>query len=120
MSTRIRAKELGLEEVHQGSVDKFPVYEEILRKKGLADAEVAVMGDDLMDMPLLVRAGLSATVPDGVQEVKEIVDYITRSRGGEGAVREFIELILKARGLWEPLVLALKTAAPETPPTGLA
>jgi 3-deoxy-D-manno-octulosonate 8-phosphate phosphatase KdsC-like HAD superfamily phosphatase len=71
MWTRIRAKELGLEEVHQGSVDKFPAYEEILRKKGLADAE--------------------------------------------GAVREFIELILKARGLWGPLVLALKTAALERP-----
>jgi len=57
MWTRIRAKELGLEEVHQGSVDKFPAYEEILRKKGLADAEVAVLGDDLMDVPLSYAQG---------------------------------------------------------------
>lgn len=107
-STRIRAEELGIQEVHQGALDKVPVYEDILRKRGMLDDEVAVMGDDVMDVPLLLRAGLSATVPDGVQEVKEVVDYVTRSRGGEGAVREFAELILKARGLWDLLVEGLQ------------
>jgi 3-deoxy-D-manno-octulosonate 8-phosphate phosphatase (KDO 8-P phosphatase) len=96
-----RATELGIEDVYQGVTNKLPLYEKLLSEKGLTDDEVACMGDDLMDLPLLRRAGFAATVADGIEEAKEIAHYVTTRKGGEGAVREVIELILRSQGKWD-------------------
>jgi 3-deoxy-D-manno-octulosonate 8-phosphate phosphatase (KDO 8-P phosphatase) len=83
---------------------KLPAYEEILRKAGLPDAEVAFVGDDLPDIPLMRRVGLAVAVGDAVADVKEIAHYTTRSHAGHGAVREAVELILKSKGIWEEMI----------------
>jgi 3-deoxy-D-manno-octulosonate 8-phosphate phosphatase (KDO 8-P phosphatase) len=103
-AVRARAEELGIEDYYQDAKDKLVPYEKILQKFGLRDEEVACMGDDLADLPLLRRAGLSVAVADAVEEVKEAADYITKRAGGRGAVREVIELILKAQGKWEKIL----------------
>jgi len=95
-----RAKELGITEVHQGVWDKLAKYEEILAQKGLRDEEVAFMGDDIVDIPVLKRVGFSATVADAEEEPKRVVNYVTRRKGGRGAVREICDLLLKAKGYW--------------------
>lgn len=92
-----RTKELDIKEVHQNALDKVRVYEDIKARYNLSDDEVAFMGDDLIDIPLLQRVGLSATAVDAVRDVKAIVDMVTEKRGGEGAVREVIDFILKAK-----------------------
>jgi 3-deoxy-D-manno-octulosonate 8-phosphate phosphatase (KDO 8-P phosphatase) len=95
-----RADELGIEILYQGAKDKIIPYEEILRERGFQDEEVAYMGDDLVDLPILLRVGYSATVADAVAEVKEHVHYVTSRCGGRGAVREVCEVLLKQTGGW--------------------
>lgn len=95
-----RADELGIGILYQGAKDKIIPYEEILRERGFKDDEIAYMGDDLVDLPILLRVGYSATVSDAVAEVKERVHYVTSRRGGRGAVREVCELLLKQTGGW--------------------
>ncbi len=90
----IRASELGIKEVHQGVRDKLVVYEKLLKKYNLNEEEVAYIGDDISDLPLLKRAGLAFAVANAVTEVKDTADYITRREGGRGAVREAINLLL--------------------------
>ncbi len=92
-----RARELHIKEVHQDARDKVKVYEEIKAKYNLADEYVAFMGDDLIDLPLLQRVGFSATAADAISEVKDVVDMVTEKKGGEGAVREVIDFILKIK-----------------------
>lgn len=92
---RIRAAELGIDEVYQGVDDKLAVYRGLKEKYSLADEEVAYIGDDLNDLPLINLAGLSFAVADAVQAVKEKVSFVTTRNGGEGAVREAIEVILQ-------------------------
>jgi 3-deoxy-D-manno-octulosonate 8-phosphate phosphatase (KDO 8-P phosphatase) len=99
-----RARELGIESVYQNIHNKLEVYEAILEEKGLKDGEVGFVGDDLVDLPLLRRVGFAAVVADGVEELKPYADYVSRNRGGRGAVREVIELILKAQGKWAELM----------------
>jgi 3-deoxy-D-manno-octulosonate 8-phosphate phosphatase (KDO 8-P phosphatase) len=94
----IRARELGIQEVHQGSIEKIAVYESLIKKYGVQDAEVAYVGDDVVDLDIFKRAGFAVTVADADPAVKPYVDLITRAEGGRGAVREFINLILKNRG----------------------
>jgi 3-deoxy-D-manno-octulosonate 8-phosphate phosphatase (KDO 8-P phosphatase) len=96
-----RARDLGITQVYQKITNKVEVYEKILRQKKLVDREVGFVGDDLVDIPVLRRVGFSATVSDAIPEVKKIVDYITTKRGGEGAVREICELLLKLQNRWE-------------------
>lgn len=96
-----RAKELGIHEVHQGIPNKMEAYETLLRRHGLTDEAVAYVGDDLNDLPLLARVGLSAAPADAADEVKARVAFVTVRGGGRGAVREVIDLILKAQGRWE-------------------
>ena len=96
-----RAEEMGIEEVCQGVKDKLRIYEGILKKHNFTDREVAYLGDDLPDIPILERAGVSFSVPNGREEVKGIVDYITEAEGGKGALREVAEVILKEKGIWE-------------------
>ncbi|MCF7811437.1 HAD hydrolase family protein [bacterium] len=97
----LRAEQLGINEVHQGFEDKDIILKDILERNGVKLEEVAYMGDDLFDIPVLRLVGLSATPADGEDEVKEVVNWIAPRKGGHGAVRDLIELILKAKGLWE-------------------
>ncbi|MFQ5428314.1 MAG: KdsC family phosphatase [Thermodesulfobacteriota bacterium] len=99
-----RARDLGITLLYQGSRDKRACFNKILDKEGLKPHETAFVGDDLVDIPVLTRAGFSASVPGGVPEVRDRVDYVTVAPGGRGAVREICELMLKARGLWDGLI----------------
>lgn len=98
-----RAKELGVSELYQGVFKKSSVYESLLQKYDVSDEEVAFMGDDIVDIELLKRAGLSAVPADADEEAKEWAVFISTKKGGRGAVREFIELILKSSGQWNSL-----------------
>ncbi|MBP8981151.1 MAG: HAD-IIIA family hydrolase [Syntrophobacterales bacterium] len=95
-----RARDLGVQEYHQLIWDKVQVYEEILARKGLAPAEVAYMGDDIVDVPLMKRVGFAVAVADAVEEARRAAHYVTRNRGGRGAVREVCDLIIKGQGKW--------------------
>jgi len=97
----IRASKLGIEEVHQGFIDKDIVLQGIIERNSLNSQRVAYMGDDLFDIPAMRLAGLSAAPVDAAPEVLEAADWISSLRGGRGAVREFIELVIKAKGQWE-------------------
>lgn len=99
-----RARELGMHFVRLGVEDKLAALREVLEQENLSPEEIAYMGDDLPDLPVLTRVGLSATVSDAHHEVRARVDYVTRARGGFGAVRELIDQILLAKGLQEKLV----------------
>ena len=99
-----RARELQIVEVHQNAYEKLMVYQKIINKYGLSDDEVACIADDLMELPILKRVGLSVAVADAVPEVKEVVDMVTIAKGGCGAVREVVELILKAQKKWESIL----------------
>ena len=99
-----RAAGLGIAEVHLGNLDKLPVAEEIARRRGLEMYEIAYIGDDLLDLPVLRRVGFAAAVPNGRPEVRAVAHYVTAVAGGAGAVREVVEIILKAKGLWDDVV----------------
>ncbi|HEX2713630.1 MAG TPA: HAD hydrolase family protein [Candidatus Acidoferrales bacterium] len=99
-----RAREAEMEFVYQKSAEKLPAYEEILRLAGVADEEVAYIGDDLPDLPVLARVGLAVAVPNAAPEVKKAAHVVTSRPGGAGAVREVIELVLKAQGKWAAAV----------------
>jgi 3-deoxy-D-manno-octulosonate 8-phosphate phosphatase (KDO 8-P phosphatase) len=96
-----RAAETGIEFVYQGRAEKIPAYEEILRAAGVEDSAVAYVGDDLPDLPVLRRVGFAVAVANAVPEVKRAAHFVTQRNGGEGAVREIIECILKVQGKWE-------------------
>jgi 3-deoxy-D-manno-octulosonate 8-phosphate phosphatase (KDO 8-P phosphatase) len=100
----MRARELGVHEVHLKNKHKRAVFDDILTRRGLQPDQVAYVGDDLLDLPVLDVAGLAATVPEGRPEVKQRVHYVTRERAGFGAVREVVELLLRARGAWQDVV----------------
>lgn len=99
-----RAEDLKLAHVYQGCRNKIVAYEEIRAKVNLRDTEVAYMGDDWLDLPLLTRVGFSASVIDGVHEVRQVVDYVTTLPGGRGAVREVCDLLIAARGKQEEML----------------
>ena len=96
-AVRYRAKELGLRIVRQGIKNKATTYGEIRRQSGLADTQIAYIGDDIGDVEILRRVGLAVTVKDGWEEIFRSVDYVTERPGGRGAVREVAELLLKAQ-----------------------
>jgi 3-deoxy-D-manno-octulosonate 8-phosphate phosphatase (KDO 8-P phosphatase) len=97
-----RMAELGLKEVYQGSDDKLTAFQDILGRTGVREDEVAVMGDDLTDLPLMRRAGLALAPADAVAEVRRAAHWVSRRKGGDGAVREAIEMLLRARRAWPP------------------
>jgi 3-deoxy-D-manno-octulosonate 8-phosphate phosphatase (KDO 8-P phosphatase) len=99
-----RARELDLDEVHQGEIQKLPVYEKIKVKYGFSDQQIAYVGDDILDLPLLLQVGFSAAPADAHSEILKRVDFVSQYSGGRGAVREIIELIIKAHGKWEPFL----------------
>jgi 3-deoxy-D-manno-octulosonate 8-phosphate phosphatase (KDO 8-P phosphatase) len=96
-----RAVELGIIHVYQSALDKLTPYLEILDKTGLVDSQVAFMGDDIIDIPVLRRVGFAAAPADAVDEVIPHVHFVTKNRGGWGAVREVCDLILKGQGKWK-------------------
>ncbi len=96
-----RASELGIALVYQGSLDKLTPYLDILEKTGLADEQIAYMGDDIIDLPVLRRVGFAAAPADALEYVIQHAHFVTRNRGGWGAVREVCDLILMAQGTWE-------------------
>ncbi|MDA3902237.1 MAG: HAD-IIIA family hydrolase [Desulfuromusa sp.] len=98
-----RARELGIEILYQGALNKLGPYLEILSAQGLTDEQVAYAGDDVVDLPILRRVGFSATVADAVPDVFPFVDYVTSRPGGRGAVREISDLLLRASGQWDEL-----------------
>ncbi len=99
-----RAKELRMHFVRLGVVDKLVAFEQALAEESLAPDAVAYMGDDLPDLVVLSRVGLSATVADAPLDVRSRVDYVTRARGGYGAVRELVEVILDGQDRLDELV----------------
>lgn len=101
---RRRAEELSIETLHQNCKNKLPAYEEVLREHGLSQEEVAVIGDDLPDIPMLLRCGFSACPADAVTDVLERVDYVCKLPGGAGCVREVIEMILRSSGKWQAIM----------------
>jgi len=98
-----RAEELGVGEVHCGLEDKTYVYRQLLMRHRLTDAEVAYIGDDLPDLPLLRQVGLAIAVADAPVEVRRAAHLVTALRGGKGAVREAVECLLKSQGVWNRL-----------------
>jgi 3-deoxy-D-manno-octulosonate 8-phosphate phosphatase (KDO 8-P phosphatase) len=103
-ATAHRARQLGITIVHENVTAKLDTYERILKTYGLPDEQVAYMGDDLLDLPVLLRAGLAAAPSDAVAEVRDRVHWVSPSRGGDGAARELIELVLRAQGRWDEVV----------------
>jgi 3-deoxy-D-manno-octulosonate 8-phosphate phosphatase (KDO 8-P phosphatase) len=101
---RRRAKESKIEFVYEACPEKTPAYEELLKKTGVSEEQVAYVGDDLPDLPPMRRAGLAVAVANASEEVLRAAHYVTAKRGGDGAVREVIELILKSQGKWAPLI----------------
>ena len=99
-----RARQLKMDFVRLGVVDKVPALVEALEQEGLTEEQVVFIGDDLPDLPILLRVGLSIAVSDAHEEVRSRVDYVTRARGGYGAVREAVDQILLAKGLLEDIV----------------
>ena len=97
-----RAAELGIGEVHQGVRDKAAVLDGLLTRLGLVAAELAVMGDDLPDLPLMRRAGLALAPRNAVADVRRAADWVSRRAGGGGAVRDAVEMLLGARRAWPP------------------
>ncbi len=96
-----RAKELKIDIVYQNLNKKLDAYEDIKKKYNIKDEEICFIGDDLIDIPVMEKCGFSVAPFDAVKEVKEIADYVCRKKGGEGCVREFIEVLLRAKGIWE-------------------
>jgi 3-deoxy-D-manno-octulosonate 8-phosphate phosphatase (KDO 8-P phosphatase) len=103
-ATEQRARDLKVDFLRQGREDKVLVVEKILREVGLAWKEACFMGDDLLDLGALKRAGLAVAVGDGILEARAVAHYVTKARGGHGAVREVVTLILQAQRKWKPLV----------------
>jgi len=103
-ATAHRAAQLAVRIVEQGVKSKLAAYERIIQDARVGDAEVAYMGDDLLDLQVLARVGLSAAPADAAAEVRERVDWVSSAGGGRGAVRELVELVLKAQQRWDDVL----------------
>lgn len=103
-SVTLRAEELHFDVLFQGVQNKMDAYESIIQRYDIQDRDICYIGDDLQDIPVMERAGAGIAVANAREEVKEIADYITRARGGAGAVREAVEEILITQGKWEKVL----------------
>lgn len=99
-----RARELGIKHVRQGTHDKIKDFDSLLLEAGVTESEVAFIGDDVTDIPLMQRSEFAVAVADAVDETRRAAHYITQLPGGFGAVREVTEIILKAQGHWHDLM----------------
>ncbi|MSN26340.1 MAG: HAD-IIIA family hydrolase [Geobacter sp.] len=100
----IRAAELGIELVYQGALKKLESYNDIKLRTGLADSQIAYIGDDVIDVPVMKRVAFAAAPADGLSDALKAADYVTRKEGGKGAVREVCDMILKGCGFWGEVV----------------
>jgi 3-deoxy-D-manno-octulosonate 8-phosphate phosphatase (KDO 8-P phosphatase) len=100
----LRARDLKLDHVHQGIQDKLSVFRKILKQEGLAAAEASFVGDDVIDQPVMWHCGLAIAVANARDEVKRDAHYVTKHGGGDGALRDAVEFILKAQGKWQKVV----------------
>jgi len=105
-AVKARAKDLGIDKVYQDAYPKINAYKKLLGDLELQDEQACFIGDDLPDIEVLQSVGFSVTVPNAVNEVKGIVDHITKCEGGQGAVREVVELILKTQEKWTDILKA--------------
>ena len=103
-ATEQRASQLGITLVRQGVAGKLDAYGEIVTSLNLADDQVAYMGDDVLDLPVLLRVGLSAAPADAVDDVRARVHWVSGARGGAGAARELVEVVLRAQGAWTAII----------------
>ncbi|PYT92730.1 MAG: hypothetical protein DMG36_13315 [Acidobacteria bacterium] len=101
---RRRCKELDIEFVYEKQGHKIAAYEDVLRKTGAKESQVAYLGDDLPDLLIMRRVGLAVAVGNATPEVKRAADYRTKAYGGKGAAREVVELILRSKGIWEEMI----------------
>lgn len=104
--TELRAGELLIEDVYQGVADKLETFRRVMQIKNLLPEEAAFIGDDLNDIKLMKAVGFSAAVADAVEETREAAKIVLENKGGSGAVREFVEKILKLNGVWEKTLSA--------------
>src|SRR5262245_23251086 len=111
----LRAAELGLDAVVQGAEAKLPAFRGVLEKLGLAADQACYVGDDLPDLPVLDVSGLAVAVADACPEVIARAHYVTQRPGGNGAVREVIELILKSQGLWQAAIGRIHEPGADSP-----
>src|SRR5205085_2872902 len=100
----MRAADLGVAHVRQGALNKLDAFEGLLAEAGVGPSEVAFVGDDVVDIPLMRRSVLAVAVADATEDTRAAAHYVTRLPGGFGAVREVCELILKAQGRWDDLM----------------
>ncbi|MFH1614767.1 MAG: HAD hydrolase family protein [Planctomycetota bacterium] len=103
-ATKVRTEQLQIGYVFQNCHQKLDAFEKLVEQSGISAEKIAYMGDDLLDLPILRRVGFAVAVADAVDEVKEQADYITRRKGGCGAVREVVEYLLKQSGRWAELM----------------
>ena len=99
-----RAKDLGIPYVYQGAINKIAPYEHLIKKLQFTDNDVAYVGDDLLDLPLIRRVKLGITVPQAPEYIKQHANWVTEKPGGSGAVREICDLILKAQGRFDTIL----------------
>lgn len=99
-----RARDLKLEHVYQGIQDKLTVFEKILQQEGMDSTEAGYVGDDVIDLPVMRNCGFAVAVANARHEVKQEADYVTPHNGGDGALRDAIEYILRAQGKWQWVV----------------
>jgi 3-deoxy-D-manno-octulosonate 8-phosphate phosphatase (KDO 8-P phosphatase) len=105
-----RAKELGIELVYQGSLKKIESYNDVKQKTGLEDSQIAYMGDDVIDVPVMRRVAFATAPADALVEARNAAHYVASLAGGRGAVREVCDLILKGRGLWHEVATRYELA----------
>jgi 3-deoxy-D-manno-octulosonate 8-phosphate phosphatase (KDO 8-P phosphatase) len=103
-ATTQRAAQLGVTQVHQGVASKLDTYDRLVGELRLHDDQVAYMGDDVLDLPVLGRVGLAAAPADAVADVRARVHWVSAATGGDGAARALIEIVLRAQDKWDPLV----------------
>ena len=100
----LRARDLKLDHVHQGIQDKLTVFEQILRQEGLSSDEAGYVGDDVIDLPVMRNCGFAVAVANARDEVRKEAHYVTPHAGGNGALRDAVEYILRAQGKWQRVV----------------
>ncbi len=103
-ATAERARQTKMAYVYQGHIEKIPILEEILAKAGLGKEQVAYIGDDYTDVAIMHRVGLAIATANAREEVKREAHYVTSAPGGSGAVREVVELLLRAQGKWDKIL----------------
>ena len=107
-ATEYRAKELNIEDVYNGGLNKIPAYEELKNKYNLIDSEIAYVGDDLIDIPVMEKVGAPIAVANAITSVKKISTYITKTAGGYGAFRESVSWIIDQQGRMSDVLKAMK------------